>query len=402
MIVGVGTGLGFGRRSPVLLQARFTGLAAGSLATLPGGLAYSCASGSRTVQTGTSTVVSGVGIDAALVGRLLDAHALGLVLDPGRTNNEPRSNSSAGWAPAFTPVLGTAAGPDGAAASAIDIADDDPVNTEGITEAAGAAHNGVSETISVWYQNIAGGNATKFLVAGNDGLNLLITRASYAAWGRATLVGIANAAAPITNLYPAHAGFDPGATLGRGLIAYLQREWPAAYPSEAIPTAGAAVARAGARLYHPRDGAMVCGGRLALEVVLRPKGAATEYAADGAYVYLWYRDATNYARLDTATRRLEVVTAGGVAWSPVTALSWARGDTVRLWVEAGGGSLVSRAKYRVNAGAVTDLGASVAAQAAIPTGSTLDLLCAGVIGQLAAHIEEIVAWSPGCRPGWAS
>jgi len=78
-------------KNPVIWAVDFTALSAGANATLPNGLAYTCATAARTVQNGAAAIIASIGANAAPIGRLLGTDSYGLSLDPAYTNVVPNN-----------------------------------------------------------------------------------------------------------------------------------------------------------------------------------------------------------------------------------------------------------------------------------------------------------------------
>ena len=167
------------------------------------------------------------------------------------------------------------------------------------------------------------------------------------------------------------------------------------YATEYIHTTAGSAARSGERLYHPSGAALLAGGQLRLEVALQPKGARADYPA---VVYLWFVDASNYARIDPTTGVLTVAIGG--ATNTTSALTWAAADLLELWVAAGGGA-ATVVKFRVNGGAVTTCTITGSALGALAVPGALDLLCSGTGNQFTAWVRALRAYRAAATPGWA-
>lgn len=176
------------------------------------------------------------------------------------------------------------------------------------------------------------------------------------------------------------------------------------FTTESINTGGSDITltRNPERLYLANNAALIDNGRLSFEIRLRPKGAANQY---GAAMKLFYIDASNYCEIDNTTQRMNLV-MNGVSFNPATALNWNKKDILDLWVETGGGGLVSNLKYRTNNGTAVNLGSSGAPAPAIATGVAINLLCKSVLGthseEFTSWIQTMTAYKSGYRPSWAA
>lgn len=364
----------------------------GTLYTMPApGLVHTCASGSRTMQTSASTVATGVGVDVGALGRESTTHSFGLQHEPARTNIQTNNTDVSVWAVGTCPVT-TATAPDGVVRN-IRMAQAAAGQTRGTRT--GPDTITLNQYVSCWIKRIIQ-NPAEFnnLYLSTGAYAYIVPPAVDATWWRTGFQSYFAGSLYSGRYYPCIGGATPCTT-----DVYGYQVEDSGHPTSVIVTAGASVTRAGTFLTVPAA-SLVVGGRVSLEFDLRPKGAATEYTIDGAYVYLAYWDANNHIRLDTATRRLEV-TVNGVLWSPVTVLAWNRLDRVRIWVAAGDATTVSYAKYQVNEGAVTDLGNSGAAQAALSAVGTIYLLNTNVGAQFSSWVYRVSAFAYGDAPAWA-
>ncbi len=381
-------------------NADFTGITPGALATLPAGLFLSRAS-SATVQTSAvSLVTSGIGNDVPRVGD--DGTHAGLVIEETRTNLIPngRDLTAGSWTAGsgVTTTADAATGPDGTAS----IADRSEVSSGGFSNydpqvGAGAG----TYTMSQWHQR-GSANALAQLALMVD------STASFKALGGLAPAYWQRVAVTMTHtsgdVYSVPAiGMDGTAGGGiaagpRDVITDLVQLEVGKFATEAIVTSGGTATRSGERLYLSDVAVLLDAGRLSLEMALQPKGSGTQYATNP---YVWYIDASNYALIDATTQKLSL-SIGGTAYEFTTAMSWAAGDTVELWLEGGGGLVVSRCQYRVNGGTAVDLGSSGSAQGTIAGGVAIDLLAKAGSAQWSAWLRRVRAWRSGRRPAWVS
>ncbi len=398
-LLGACVGLGFGGRDgPLLWLVDFSAVAVGAGSIADPAATFYRASGGGSVQTSATTIVTaGLTNDVPRYG--YDGTRRGLVIECARTNLVLRNRDLANAA--FSGATGTFTydtvnGPDGTlVADRLEVPSAALGRYQGITIVA-SSHS----ALSCWERGLVGGESSLLSMA-NGAVNQALCTAVLTlttAWTRYVATG--TMPGPETTVYamPATGGALSTPVRAAGardaIVDLLQVEPGARYPTEAIPTVAATVTRAGERL-SVAAAKIVSSSRVEVEIDLYAKGAATEYASDGAHVYLLYTDASNYIRIDTATRRLEV-TVAGATWSPVTALTWARGDRVTFRVAAGGGALVSRASYSVNGGAYTDLG-TTAAQGTWPATAT-DICSAATASQLSCWLASARAYKPGRMP----
>ncbi len=408
MPIGVGIGMGFGgRRRARLFAASFSTLTPGVASTLFG-LSHTRGSGA-TVQTGTSSVVSGLGTDVAGIGRALDSDPLGLVIEETRTNYALRS-ADIGNAAQWSPV-----------ALAAQTSNNDP-SPDGTTSTGRISSDGTTATHFVIGPTSVAAGAAVFSAYGLQGTGRWV--ALYAEGGgagryfdmQAGVVGAAGGAAT-GSIVAAGAYWKCGlaftATLASQLRLYLASAdgtvsftgtgayiglWGmqlenGAWISEYIPAVAANATRAGARIWHPSAATLIDGGRLSLRMVLQAKGANADYSTDP---YLWRIDASNYARIASATGVVTTV-VGGSSHSTALGVTWAKGDVLDVRLEVGS-SRNGVCRIGKNGGALTSLDTSPAAQGAL-SGSVLDLLQDGSAANvLSCRLRSFEAYRAGGMP----
>lgn len=364
----------------------FTTAAAGG-GTVPAPLAYSRASGAS-VQTSATTVTTGLAVDAAPYTNR--GTSTGLTVECARTNLifPMRSHTGGYWGAGsvVTTTEAAAAGPDGAV-SAVQSA----VLAGGYSRWVVYAHaaTGLSYSHSLWHRTVSGAGTYRVTVVDN----VSVSGASSTTWALVAHSRIAGENG--VRLFPV----DCRDAVARDMYTDLHQVELGQFPTSAIITAGAAATRAGARLRHTDAAKIIASGRLEFEIDVEPLGASTEYGTDGTHFYIWYVDASNYARIIAATRVLEVL-IGGVLWTAATALPvWSRFARLQISIAAGGGTLKSRAAYSLNGAAWVAMGESGAAQAAI-SASSIDLLCNGTTLQFSADIRALTFYRPQQSPGW--
>ncbi len=374
--------------------ADFTQLAAGAVATLPGGLLLTRAS-AATVQTGTSTVVTaGITTDVARVGRRLDADSPGLVIEPARTNlvGDSRNIAGATWfvGQGSATHPGTPVGPDGASLTSREVLS---AGQYGQIRT-GQAWTGAA-TMSAWLRTTSGSAGNGQLYVYDGGTYALLLPTLSGSWLRYSVTRNAGSGGG-GQLSPCDArSLGAGAPGALDNLLDLMQGEQGAWPSEPIVTTGASATRAGERLYLPTSSPYVVGGRLSLAVSLRPKSTLAN--ADSAQ-RLWTSGA-DYAEI--ATTGVLTVSIGGVT-NTTAALTWAQYDTVDLWVAAGGSS-ATLVSYRVNGGATSHPAVTGSALGNVSTAGALDLLNDGAsppLKQFSAWVTSITFYRGGAAPSW--
>lgn len=377
---------GGGPLSATTFSADFTAATLGAMANATFAAAYGLAfarASAATVQTGAATVDSTPTTDVPRIGSVGAAWGRGLVLEESRTNLITNSRAAhlaatAGSLVSYTNAAFT--GPDGTPT----IADRVQVTSGGFSNYATVGT--VSGVGSEWVVQGSAGTTYDLNVfnAGNSATGGSAT----ASWQRVSIFTV-NA----TGFVPADGRANVIAAGNRDNgIDFMQFE-AGNFATEAIVTAGASATRAGEHLSKASSASLVDAGRVGMYAKVIPKGALSGSAAAA---YLWYVDASNYARIETTGN--VTVTIGGttqaLSSSPVT---WSAQDTIELWVEAGGGSLSTIAKYRANGGAATTIGTTTPLGSVSPGGG-MDLLCSGTSGQLTSWVQQIVFYKSGQRP----
>lgn len=390
---------------PTIFRAKLAELALGALAGGSGsgtafeaatGLRFTRASDGHTVQSSAATVLAiAAGNDRARVGQAGGDATRGLVLEEARTNHafDARDMSASQWtAGTASPTVNHAAGPDGLVrACRTQPGASGYSNYHNATSFPGLTNKPI--IISSWFRGTSGSCTLQ-----SYGPTVYWAGSALTTTWKRFSNAVANGGG-----FPQYnpADFSGGPLVGQGAIDFLadlHQAEEGKFATEVIITTSATATRAAERLFHPAGASLVNAGRLGLELKFIPKGAAGDYGADYA---IWYVDANNKAIVDKTTKQL-TVTIGGATFTTTTALAWAAGDTVELWVEAGGGTLNTVVKSRVNGGSVTTHGTSGAAQGTLSVGSSLDLMCQGAGNVLTAWIQEIAAYKSDKRPAWAA
>jgi len=376
------------RRTGRLWLVDFTTLTPGALASLPGGLVLTRADASTvaTVQTGDSTVVSGIAANVARAGRLASADPVGLLVEEARTNDCMQSNVSAWAGGAGATVSTVATAPDGGNAGRV--ADADAAQTGYAIFTYNKAATAVPYVESCWSADFSGSAGIQFGPNMNAVAGAPRRTRPASAWARLSTAGtsVATGSVNATVIPAANAVTSLGAADFWGFQAEA-----GGFATSLITTAGAAATRAADRLRHPTPaGWLMDGGRLAVELRYRPLYASTA-GITGASFGL---DASNFAQ---AASGVFTASVGGVSGLASVTTSWAANNPIDLYVAMGAGP--TEVAVRVNGGAVSRA-TDATIRAALPY-TSLDLL--NLVGalQTSAFIETGATYSRGKRPTWA-
>lgn len=288
----------------------FASLTPGAV-SLPAGLTLTRASGAS-VQTGTSALVTGLGVDVARAGRRLDSDSVGLVIEESRTNLVDTARAMVGGSWSSVGAVGTPtpsqSSPDGTS-NATRWQTSSTAHSAYYTRAPtdGAVY------MSAWMRT----RATPYVHTIQFGNNTTISLTT--AWQR---FGAAFTSVGTYYLTPNNAI----AASAQDSDSDLYQIEAGAFPTEWIP--GGAT-RAGDRLQCTRR--LDSGGRLAIEIECRPKGARTAYAT----AHWIYVNANTRVTLETDGKVSCVI--DGITYTTPGAVDWLAHDTVRIWIEIGAG-----------------------------------------------------------------
>lgn len=381
----------------------FTQQSPGAL-VLPTGLTFARASSGHSVQTGTNGLIVGGAIasnDVGRIGRLLDAHSYGLLIEPLTLNkfgyaNTPASAPGAdSGTPTYTTGQSDPAG--GTAATRIQVPSGGYSKYQTLT----ASTNGV---ISAWVKQGSGSGAYQTCApyAGTAGAGVGGTAG--ALWTR-----VASANFPYGGTVPNFVASDgrANATLGssagaRDCVLYGLQFEDRKYATSLVLTSGGSTAtRAAERLTidSTRATQATVNGCLGFYVRFRAITALASMDGSAEGQILLGVGSTCYVRISPTSRYI-LLGDGGSKYSQTanSVISWSTGDLVEMVMELGNG--VSAFRWRINGGSVNT--ASFTAQNdsldPIVPSSGLDVLCAGTSWHTPAVLEQATLFVPGRAP----
>lgn len=365
---------------------------AGTLSSSFPGLNLTRAS-AATVQTAAATIDSTPTTDQARIGTT-GAFARGLVIEETRTNLEVnnRNQTAAGWSGAVNTVTtaGAGAGPDGTAGSATR----HQVQATGFSNSQGGSlAAGTKYVASEWLRGTSASSPYQMYI--NDTALNFFPGSATTAWQpvASTVLTIGSGAGFLHYICDAT---DNGGVGACDLLVDLTQLEAGNWRSEAIITAGASATRAGERVWITSAATVIDTNRLGLSFTFVGKGTPAQLTPTvGAF--LWWIDANNNAFIDTA-QKLNVK-LGGVAVTSASAITWAAGDVVDMWIACGAGANAV-VEYRLNGGAkVVLLNTALAGN---PSGaSTIDICCSGTSNQFSCWLQNLTAYKTGQQPSWA-
>lgn len=401
MRLGLGLGVCDARaNSPVLWDIDFSALSVGAYTGLPSAFTFARASVASVADYAASVVyTTGINVDVPRIGKTA-AGRVGLRLEESRTNRvrNNRTIGTGGGAPNWFVAAGTytdgKTGPDNVASADRVQLGSGTNSSQYWSENIGT----VSMVASQWMRADTGTAAVFAWLEPSGAAVQKFTGTLSTTWQRIAVTGTATAASGSVWVPLESRTVHGESAAARDCWIDLVQVEIGKWATEAIYSGGSATTRSGELLRRTLASDAISSGRIGLEFRFEPPVAHTGFSAN---MRLWTIDANNYAEINFTTRVVTVV-IGGASYSTASAVSWAAGDLVELWLEAGGGSLNTTVKYRVNGGSVTTLGTSGAPQAAISPGSNpLDLLCNGTAGQLSCLLQSIKSYKNNVRPAWA-
>lgn len=382
--------------SDLLVSLDFSTLAAGAQASaaLPAVFSFARASSGYAVQDGGATVLLAGAADAnnvAMVGRLADGNERGVYLGASARNLLPYARDMALLSGTGTVTVG-AVGPDGVASSRVATASAATGRFFQFVDTAA----GLTYTSSAWL-SAAAGAATSQLATGHATYTA-VPCALTTAWARFDVSHGESSA--INDIYlasgidfSASGGVGPGARDDQIALAQMEAR---AFPTQPIPTTGAAVTRATSIGSIDASAGVDPSGRLSAEVTFYPEGARGQYADPVRLL----SGASDYIELDPATG-LITVSIGGATNITTRPLTWSRGDKIRVWI-ATGNATATVVYYSVADGLCGDLAATGTALGAWGTTGTLYLLSGGANYSASAFLPRARFYRAGTAPSWVA
>lgn len=409
-----------------LFIANFTADAAGAITNANlHGLTLTRASAGYTVQTGTSTMITGLSnTDEGRIGRP-DEGSLGLVLEEARTNyfyycHYGTLNMDFLGTNGITSTGYTA--PDGSTTATYIEANSGSyskgLHPSGLTI-------GTTYTGSEWfrapntgYNSNTGDGFTQLNMnngALTSGVAVVSNTSSYMrTWGSITLTVTNPYFIPVESRSLASMSPGGGEAARRHALVVDYIQWErGAFPTEAITNNGtvAGITRAGERLYLASASSVIRNGRLAINVRIRPKG---RHGYGGLYDYsapmrLW-TSGSDYAEIGNAANTVTVSIGGQTNVMSISGCDWTLWDTVEIFLATGGGLPTqlywrSDGAYSGNAiskftSFITGLGTTQNALGNITSSGSLDILTNGTSNQFSGWITSVSFWPFNGSPGW--
>lgn len=385
----------------VLAEFDLTTQSAGA-ASLPSGLTFARASSGHSVQTGTNGLIVGGAIasnDVGRIGRLLDAHSYGLLIEPLTLNkfgyaNTPASAPGAdSGTPTYTTGQSDPAG--GTAATRIQVPSGGYSKYQTLT----ASTNGV---ISAWVKQGSGSGAFQIDApyAGTTGAG--VNGSAGALWTRVTSANF-----PYGGTTPNFVSSDAraNATLGssagaRDAIFYGLQFEDKKYPTSLVLTSGGSTATRAAEILTV-NGAITSPvarqGRLGCYLRFRAIAARSALTAASEGNLFADADGDWYVRVNGSNGLVEIgkSDASKLSTSAANAITWSAGDLVEIAAQFGNSK--SRLRYRINGGAATDV--SFSAQddtfGALAAANGIYVCSDGTTHHTPSVVEKITLFLPG-------
>lgn len=407
---------GLGPSGPVdpLFDVTFTDLPDGGTdqATFEAVTGFTFArAGQATVQTSSSSLISGIAANYATVGSW-DGTKRGFVLEVGMNTTSAFGNT---WNPRIQTGGSSFGGTSAYSAPSIDRAD----GTNGQV----ARINGGSGTYGPFFQGITGTTSYSIMswqrsVAASD-MQQLVGEFSFPAtatpalstggttWRRLDNVWTANGDASAHTSVDCRDYAAQGGQTARARDIYVDYYCGSyqLFPTEVWDTGG----RAPEFLSRASADHVSSSGRTRTLIRFYPKfDSSTRVRAysstlaspvNQAKYYIWRKDATHYVRIDAATMRVEIGN-GAESFTSTDALEWSKRDAIYLFIDAGDGN-VPTVQYARNNDTVTDLGGAGAISAFSLSGS-VDWFCdstashgANDYGTLPCWYSQVTAFDDG-------
>lgn len=392
--LGFGVGLCRGGAPRPRFEVNFAALGLGAI-TLPAGVAFTRASGS-TVQTGTSSIVTGLGNDVALGGRWSDSWSPGLSIGPARTNQIATSHDytegtvwsdfGLGQCDRF---VGQSDPTGGTGATRIQVVSGGVLSekTAGATASAGCA-------VSLWVRSGAPNASLYRETSGRIAVATVPTT-----WQRILISAttIAETAA-LTAVDGRNQSGVGGLTAGaRDVVIWGAMREHARYPDELIETTGTTATRAGGRLAFSSAAAFFDNGTLSLDVSFRTKLANTDLPSGAVRLFECATSAPGSVLVswNAATGAFSIFADGDLYAS--SAFPFARYDSLRVFARVGVLPTVIRAQ--VNGGLWVTLSATASTRPAIsPTGAAYVCSTSTSTAQWASWIDSVRSWPASVIP----
>jgi hypothetical protein len=352
------------------------------------------------VRTSATAVLTSVSANQARFGNDGAGHS-GLVFEEARTNLIPtaRNLTGTGWATGSGVTTTTGiTGVDGASgATQSDVLSGGWSNYMLLSS---VLTQGDQYTYSQWVRNTTGTGPIQAYVEYGGTVVVGGEPAGSNLFHRLQLTGVAGGTAFVA--YPAD-GYDDtaygGLTSGaRNNVTDLIQLEAGAFATEAIVTNGSTATRAAEDLTVTNGESFVDNGRVAIEVVLQPKGARNGYPTWGESIWT---SGSDWAAIEPSTGQMTISIGGSSNVANFTpAISWNALDTVEIFVAAGG-SVPTVVEYRVNGGEPHVATISGSALGSVTASGALEVLCYHGGFQFSSYVRRIRAWSNGQRPAWA-
>jgi hypothetical protein len=358
--------------STVILDLDFTSLAAGSYSPYIN-FKTPCASSSRTVQTGKSTVTSNINADDALIGREQDYWDLGLVIEGPVTNycNAPRTFTGGLWQAGVNETfVAQAAGTDSPDSAYNSVAFSTTAVAGSGSRYLAIANTGPN-TLSFWRRQYAPSlrKAGNYSAAGNgfaiESGNVPVT------WEKAITIYQASTSStcvssPIASTNAAVTGYSV-TFAASGRFDFWQWEAIRSICHEFYDGS-----KLGGGLTIDASKVIV-NGRLSMYWKGRPKGSVNGNNPWTYNPWIVGKDANNNILFDAITGFVSV-TILGLTYTTTIPINFSRGSVVEIWVEAGGTKLNTVVKTKID-GIITTLGISTSPQGYFPNDGLLGICC---------------------------
>ena len=415
--------------NPIIYDFDFSSMNAGFNSS-PSNCTYVCATSDRYVQIDENNVISGGGVDALPIGRLLNDMPLCLVLDGPITNYTPYPINSVQWYESIAGGELISKNTNGVNGFILN-----DLNNSDYYELSYTKNTSIINTIpiSIGCMYASGVpnefddgklfNAISIASYGSDYYNFFMPSTSVSSNYKMFFYN--NLQFPLDDVISTfvasafgYSDLDIWYPTG-GLAQGLLRVYPSKIMSEYIGGT-----RLGAALSIPSNA--LDSGRLSIEIEWYPRGASSVYDT----IYLWYRNSNNYVSYNGSTSTFEFK-INGTSWNPVNTLTWddsILGITdggplitddvfvspttirfrhlltpkcIKFWIETGGGSLASKCIIKVddleNQTIIGPIHDSI-------SGTENISLCSNIsnvtTGQMAGHIKLIRIYKAGYVPTW--